>query len=75
MYVTLPIKDSNFRVNISMDESYHIILLKCIIIFTIIVITEAREFRIQVLWDVTLCHWVSGSQVSNVCDPLQCWSD
>jgi len=32
-----------------MDESFHLILLKYIIIFTIFVITEAREFRIQVL--------------------------
>jgi len=52
-----------------MDESFHLILLKYIIIFTIFVITEAREFRIQVLWGVTLCHWMSGSHVSNVYDP------
>jgi hypothetical protein len=44
-----------------MDESFHLILLKYIIIFSIFVITEARGFRIQVLWGVTLCHWMSGS--------------
>jgi hypothetical protein len=58
-----------------MDESFHLILLKYFIIFTIFVITEATEFRIQVSWDVTLCHWMSGSSVSNVYDPLKCWSD
>jgi len=58
-----------------MDKSFHFILLKYIIIFAVFVITEAKEFRIQVLWDVTLCHWMSGSQVSDVYDPLKCWSD
>ena len=58
-----------------MDKSVHLILLEYIIICTIFVITEASWFWIQVLWDVTLCHWMSSSQVSDVYDPLKCWSD